>query len=212
MRTFILYLTIFVLGALLLMSVRTCHHERQEAKRAKEIAQQAIKNGPAAPLVPVEIIRDTIFKTQIYTYRPTEIEHDDDLSIGISPAYVDSISRALDVSDKEIVDLTRINMKLKAKLQAYMEKDSAGRVWAAYSDRVFNIKYFPDSNLFDIKANPTLTLAGVKDRVNIFQQWQYESSDLIDDQRFVIYEFNHVQLNIPYWSSCSIYSVGFTGL
>src|SRR5690606_32599262 len=112
---------------------------------------------------------------------------------------------------KEIVDLTRINMKLKAKLQAYMEKDSAGRVWAAYSDRVFNIKYFPDSNQFDIKATPTLTLAGVKDRDNIFQQWQYESSAWIDDQRFEINEFNQVKRKLPPRSRFGIDAVGATG-
>lgn len=199
MKQFILTFIIFVLSALLIMSVRSCNTERQEKEAAKEMFQQALKNGPKAPLVPVETVYDTVWQAERNTYEPTIIAADDNLSTGISAAYVDSISRALDISQKNVTDLTKANIRLNAKLKlAFHQTDSVtGRLWAAYKDKVFDIKYYPDSNEMEIKANVGLNLVGHKTRDNIFQQWKYRADAWLTDDRFSLNQFNQVKRDLP---------------
>src|SRR5690554_3873047 len=107
MKNFIAYLIIFLLSLFLFISVRSCN-EQKKAKVSSQIAlERQMRYGNAIPLEVIKTKTDTVWKTLVNTYKPTIAKDDIAVSGGISPAYIDSISRALNVASDKITSLTK---------------------------------------------------------------------------------------------------------
>lgn len=186
MKKFITYLVIFLLSVALVISVRSCNQQKKATISAQNSLLRLAQHGQTMPLPVIKTRVDTIWMSPISTYQPTISKEDVITSGGISPAYIDSISRALNVASDKITSLTKANMKLSTKLKLFEGADSTGRLWAAYKDKSFDVKYYPDSNELDIQANVGINFLDHKSRKHFLQPWHHYTEVWTTDPRFTI--------------------------
>lgn len=186
MKKFITYLVIFLLSVFLVVSVRSCQKQKRATISAQNSLLRLAQNGLITPLPVIKTKVDTVWKTPVSTYEPTIAKGDVAVSGGISPAYIDSISRALNVASDRITSLTKANMNLNAKIKLIESVDSTGRLLATYKDKSFDIKYYTDSTEMDIHANVGLNFLDHKSRKHFLQPWHHYTEVWTTDPRFMI--------------------------
>lgn len=197
MKKFIVYGIIFLLSLFLVVSVRSCNKQKKAAVSAQNSLLRLAQHGQIVPLPIIKTKVDTVWKTPVSTYKPTMAKEDVLNSGGISPAYIDSISRALNVASDKITSLTKANVNLSAKLKLFDGVDSTGRLWATYKDKSFDVKYYPDSNEMDISADAGINFLDHKSRKHFLQPWNHYTEVWTTDPRFTVNGLYRVIREVP---------------
>jgi hypothetical protein len=197
MKNFIFALIVVALGVSNVISIRSCSSERRDKEQAEKFIERMAQGGIAAPLAPVDTVRDSVNGVNLNVYKPT-VHNGENVadSYAISPGFVDSLQMALDKSvssgkakDREILSLSKMNVALQAQLQGTYSRDTLGRLWATAKDDVFNVRFNVDSGRFDIGANIPLAFADYTVGSGWFKRKKLYTATYSPDNRI---QFNNV--------------------
>lgn len=112
------------------------------------------------------------------------VASDDEKAIAVGGAYLDTLTRALNVAVNRIDEVTKVNGTLVAE-NLKLRRDMVNNSYH-YSDKFLNLSFLPDSNTASLSYNVALNSARYWKRSWLLGAKQYYNDYFSDDQRVTI--------------------------
>lgn len=181
---------VFLLLAVLVVSSNTCQKRKASEKRTENISK-VTENGNAI-IQKQETKKGSGITHAIIKEVPVKSLIDKEIAVG--SAYIDTVSKALDVAVDKIDELTKANGTLTAKVKLLEKqvaaKDNTGaeilKPIKVHNDKWLSLIYDPSTDSLDLDYRVTLTSAKYNSRKNIFSAKQQFINLWSDDPRVTI--------------------------
>ncbi|KAA5533735.1 hypothetical protein F0919_14480 [Taibaiella lutea] len=178
-RTGILLLLFAVLlGVSLFLNLKQFIRTKADAIKISALAAQQTTHY--APVV-TRYIHDSI---EHLVVKEIMIASNEDKSGTIGSAYIDTLKRAINIAEKQMDQVTKINASLAA--ESITLKQSTDNKLYEHHDKWLSLSYYPDSNKFNLHYDVSLNTVRYWKRSWILGSKQYYLDIFSDDPRIKI--------------------------